>query len=125
MTIKGTGRDSVCVRTFAGRAIPFLALCLSASGLVAQQPKASAAISDVTHEPRQPKPDVPVLVTVRCPEGVSKVKLRLQAVAPGKYVRKSDPAYAKDWAELAMHDDGRDGDARGGDGVFSVRAPAT
>jgi hypothetical protein len=59
------------------------------------------------------------------PQGTTKATLQLQAVAPGKYIRKSDPAYEKDWTDLPMGDDGREGDVKAGDGVFSLRVPAT
>jgi hypothetical protein len=87
--------------------------------------KKRAAFHDVQHLPLQPKPDIPVLVTARMPAGTTKATLQLQAVAPGKYVRKSDPSYLKDWTDLPMRDDGREGDAKAGDGIFSVRVPAT
>lgn len=80
-----------------------------------------AAIRDVNHDPKQPKPGVAVLVSAKMPSGTAKTILKLQVVAPGKYVRKSDPDYEKDWIDLMMHDDGQEGDAKGGDGVFSVR----
>jgi hypothetical protein len=80
---------------------------------------------EVHHEPLQPKPDVPVLVTAKLPAGTTKPVLKLQAVAPGKYIRKSDPSYEKDWVELPMRDDGQEGDAKAGDGLFSVRVPAS
>jgi hypothetical protein len=64
-------------------------------------------------------------VTARVPAGTTGATVKLQAVAPGKYVRKSDPAYEKEWADLRMRDDGQEGDAKAGDGVFSVRVPAT
>lgn len=80
--------------------------------------------TDVCHEPLQPKPGVPVLVTARLAAGTSQPTLELQAVAPGKYVRRSDPDYAKQWTNLPMHDDGRDGDVRAGDGIYSVLVPA-
>ena len=86
---------------------------------------ANGAIRDVAHEPLIPKPDVPVLVTARLAEGFAKPVLKLQAVAPGKYIRKTDAEYEKDWVDLPMHDDGKDGDAKAGDGVFSVRVPGT
>jgi hypothetical protein len=93
--------------------------------ILAVQPVAAAdPISHVTHTPVQPKPDVPVLVTAKFASGTKPV-MKLQAVAPGKYVRKMDPAYEKDWTDLPMHDDGKDGDEKAGDGVFSVRVPAT
>jgi hypothetical protein len=86
---------------------------------------AKPAAGVVRHEPAQPKPDVPVLVTARLPAGATKAMLKLQPVAPGKYVRKSDPEYEKDWTDLAMRDDGKEGDEKAGDGVFSVRVPAS
>ena len=79
----------------------------------------------VRHEPAQPKPDVPVVVTARLMEGTTKATLKLQAIAPGKYLRKADPAFEKEWIDLPMHDDGKEGDEKAGDGVFSVRVPAT
>jgi hypothetical protein len=84
----------------------------------------AAQAAEVRHEPAQPKSGVPVLVTARLAAGVVKPVLRLQAVGPGAYVRKTDPAYEKDWTELPMRDDGKEGDARAGDGLFSVRVPA-
>ena len=97
-----------------------LGLILPSHG-TAQEPRKPAAIRqvdhDVHHQPVQPKPDVTVLVTARMPKGTTKATLKLQAVAPGKYVRKSDPAYEKDWTDLPMRDDGQAGDAKAGDGV--------
>ncbi len=84
-------------------------------GLV-EPPKKPARTYDVQHQPIQPKPDAVVVVAARMPAGTTKAMLQLQAVAPGRYIRKSDPAYAKDWTELPMRDDGN--------GVFSVRVPA-
>jgi hypothetical protein len=85
---------------------------------------AADVATKVTHEPVTPKPNEPVLVTAKIAPGATKVTLQLQAVAPGKYVRKSDPAYATDWTDMPMHDDGQEGDAKKGDGIFSVRIPA-
>src|SRR5690242_14205314 len=80
-----------------------------AAGAVPADPGEPAAIRNVRHEPVSPKPGVPVLVYVRLVRGVTKPVLRLQAIAPGKYVRKSDPEYEKDWIDLPMRDDGREG----------------
>src|SRR5260370_1235596 len=82
-----------------------------------------AANGDVRHEPGTPKPGVTVLVTARLAKGVTKPVLRLQAVAPGKYVRKSDPGYEKDWIDLPMRDDGNEGDEKARDGGASVHGP--
>ncbi|WP_439622716.1 choice-of-anchor X domain-containing protein [Gemmata sp.] len=92
-------------------------------------PPASAAdprpaIADVRHDPAQPKPDAAVLVSARV-AGATKPVLKLQAVAPGRYVRRADAEYEKDWTDLPMRDDGKEGDAKAGDGVFSVRVPAS
>lgn len=76
------------------------------------------------HEPIHPKPNQPVLVTVRLEAGVSRVKLHVQVVEPGQYIRKSDPAYLKNWTDLPMRDDGLEGDRSAGDGVFTVPVPA-
>ncbi|WP_238602552.1 choice-of-anchor X domain-containing protein [Fimbriiglobus ruber] len=77
----------------------------------------------IRHEPVQPKPNVPVLVTARLAAGTTRATLKLQAVAPGKYIRKSDADYEKAWTELPMRDDGLEGDEKAGDSVFSVRVP--
>ncbi|QOV91744.1 CotH kinase family protein [Humisphaera borealis] len=79
----------------------------------------------VRHEPVQPKPGVPVVVSAELAAGTTSAVLKLQAVAPGKYVRKSDPAYEQNWTDLPLRDDGKDGDAKAGDSVFSVRVPET
>jgi CotH kinase protein len=110
------------------RVLTSIGLVLVASRLPADEPKpggAKALISDVRHEPAQPKPDVPVLVTAKIPAGLTKPQLKLQAVAPGKFVPKTDRDYAKDWTEFAMRDDGQEGDVKAGDGIFSVRIPAS
>ncbi|MFO0866840.1 MAG: choice-of-anchor X domain-containing protein [Gemmataceae bacterium] len=98
--------------------IPMLAGCLAF---------VSAEVGDirqVRHEPVQPKPNVPVVVTAKAAAGTEKVTLKLQAVAPGKYIRKADPAYEKDWLDLPMRDDGLEGDTKANDGIYTVRVPA-
>src|SRR3954471_20352342 len=106
------------------RFLALLITAIAASPSLTADPK-PAPRPEVRHEPLRPKPDVPVLVTARPGPGTTKAVLKVQAVAPGKYVRKSDPAYETDWAELPMRDDGTGGDAKAGDGVFSVRVPAS
>src|SRR4051812_41424345 len=82
-----------------------------------------AGAADVRHEPLQPKPGEVVLVIAELPAGTKQATLKLQAVAPSKYIRKSDPAYEKDWTDLPMRDDGQEGDAKAGDSIFSERVP--
>ncbi len=110
------------------RLLALIAICVTTSQAAAQ-PKTveppKPVITNVRHEPVQPKPDTPVLVTARPLDGVTKPVLKLQAVGPGKYVRKSDAEYEKDWTDLPMRDDGKEGDEKAGDGVYSVRVPAS
>ncbi|MCU0704185.1 MAG: CotH kinase family protein, partial [Fimbriiglobus sp.] len=99
--------------------LPLSAVCLFATVATAADP----SIASVKHSPTTPKPGDTVTVTARV-TGTGQVTLRVQSVVPGKYVRKSDAGYEKDWADLPMHDDGKDGDEAAGDGVFSARVPA-
>ncbi len=99
-------------------------LALVVVGLVALPAAADPSVADVRHTPASPKPDDGVTVTARV-TAASKVTLRLQAIAPGRYVRKSDPEYEKGWIDLPMHDDGKDGDEKAGDGVFTAGVPKT
>lgn len=99
-----------------------------ACGCKAADPKADppkpSPVTDVRHDPISPKPDSVVLVTAKLAAGFAKPALKVQLVAPGKYVRKTDAEYEKDWTDLPMRDDGQDGDAKANDGVFSARVPA-
>ena len=103
-------------------------------------------IRQVTTAPRQPPSGQPFLVTAKItdPNGVAAVQLHYQVVAPGDYIPAHLPlAYsrllsdasqplpvnpefeaAENWQKLAMRDDGREGDADAGDGVYSARVPA-
>jgi hypothetical protein len=83
-------------------------------------------IRQVLNTPQQPAAGQDVLVTAKItdPNGVGTVTLGYQAVNPGAYIRKSDPAYATTWTNLTMHDDGLDGDANAADDIYSVIIPA-
>ena len=87
---------------------------------------APPSIREVAHHPEQPKANETVLVTARVsdPDGVRAVTLQWQIADPGGYVRKPDPDYERSWRDIAMHDDGREGDGQAGDGVFSAVMPA-
>lgn len=82
-------------------------------------------LGEVRHQPASPRSGEAVVVTARVADvaSVAAVTLELQAVEPGAYVRRSDPAYRTNWTTLAMRDDGKDGDERRGDGLFSARVP--
>jgi hypothetical protein len=104
-------------------------LCLSSLGLwilaFVGITLAEAKITQVAHDPPQPKPGQ--VVTVRCQiksdVAIEAAQLLVQPVAPGKYVRRTDPKYEKNWQAIALHDDGRAGDVRAGDGIFSGQVP--
>ncbi len=87
---------------------------------------APPSITDVSHVPLEPKSGEVVTIAARVadPDGVREVTLEMQVVAPGAYVRRTDVTLRTNWVSLPMHDDGRDGDVRAGDGVFTVRVPA-
>ena len=50
--------------------------------------------------------------------------LSYQLVEPGAYIRKEDPEYEKQWTPVPMHDDGKDGDTRAADSIFTAVLPA-
>ena len=83
------------------------------------------AVEAVAHSPQQPRSGDAVTVTVRVtePRGYASAKLLVQVVEPGSYIRKSDAAYEQGWREFALHDDGKDGDERAQDGVFTAVVP--
>ncbi len=68
----------------------------------------------------------PVYVTAKVtdPAGVAAVTLEYQAVAPGAYLRGSDPAWNNQWTDLPMRDDGGEADAAADDDVFTAVLPA-
>jgi hypothetical protein len=84
-------------------------------------------VRQVAHTPNRPVAGEAVVVTARVtdPNGVASVTLAYQAVAPGAYIRKKDPAYSTNWTSLSMRDDGTGGDAIAGDGTFSVTLPGS
>ncbi len=84
------------------------------------------AIRAVENMPPQPRANIPVTITaaITDSDGVQSATLHLQIVEPGRYIRKGDPSYEANWTSIPMHDDGKDGDTRAGDGVFTVVVPA-
>src|SRR5262249_12578805 len=78
-------------------------------------PAARAAISDVRHGPAAPKPGDAVVVTARVGKGLTTPVLKIQAAAPGEYIRTSDAAYEREWVDVPMRDEGK--------GVYTARVP--
>ena len=68
-------------------------------------------IRQVGHFPLSPTSADPVTVRARVtdPDGVAEVILSYQIVAPGSYIRRSDPDYELGWIELPMSDTEDDG----------------
>ena len=85
------------------------------------------AIRQVKHTPEQPTANVPVTITAKVTDlqGVASVTLSYQLVDPGSYIRLSDPAYTTSWTNIAMRDDGTNGDLVAGDDTFTAVLPAS
>ncbi|HEX4797051.1 MAG TPA: lamin tail domain-containing protein [Humisphaera sp.] len=90
---------------------------------------AAPAMRQVTNTPLMPTAGQTVTVTAKVtdPDGVASVGLSYQVVDAGNYIAREDAAYnnAANWTTVAMHDDGLNGDATAGDGVYSVVLPAS
>ncbi|WP_172992225.1 lamin tail domain-containing protein [Lacipirellula parvula] len=81
----------------------------------------------LTQSVLQPDSGQAVTITMKVtdPNGVQSVKLDYQTVDAGAYVRLSDSAYSDGWTIVTMTDDGLNGDAVAGDGVYSVTLPGS
>jgi len=90
----------------------------------------------VSHSPRQPVSNEPVVITAQVtdPDGVDSVTLSYQLVRAGayfgRYLKYSqngtanlDPAYDRGWVDLPMTDDGQGDDEEAGDGVYTGTVP--
>lgn len=99
----------------------------------------------VEHSPQMPAASEPVTITVKAtdPDGIGSVTLHYQAVAPGSFIpaflpltytqltsnpatpRTPNPAFENpaNWTSLPMSDDGLNGDALAGDGLFTAVIP--
>ncbi|HNS21940.1 MAG TPA: lamin tail domain-containing protein [Sedimentisphaerales bacterium] len=83
-------------------------------------------VRQVNHLPRQPQGGQVVTVTAKITDDqwIPEVTLRYQVVTPGDYIAKTDLRYDAEWTSIKMHDNGLLGDARAGDGIYSVQIPA-
>ncbi|MDF1713649.1 MAG: lamin tail domain-containing protein, partial [Akkermansiaceae bacterium] len=84
-------------------------------------------IRQVQHLPEQPVSSQEVEITAKVTGlvGVTGVTLSYQVVEPGAYVRLTDAGYENGWEDLAMRDDGMNGDAEAGDDRFTAMIPAS
>ena len=84
-------------------------------------------IRQVNHSPKQPKSGQAVTITAKVTDsdGVSDVILSYQLVEPGSYINIKDWQYNTNWTNIAMHDDGLNGDAIAGDDIYSVQLPGS
>ena len=80
-------------------------------------------IRQVKHSPKQPQSGQAVTITAKVTDsdGVADVTLLYQLVAPGNYINIKDWQYNTNWTDIAMHDDGLNGDAIAGDDIYSVQ----
>ncbi len=88
---------------------------------------AHAPVVEVQHRPLQPHSGQSVQVTAKLSqtEKVKGVTLQYQLVDPGHYVALADVAFKTRWIRVPMRDDGLLGDARAGDGIYTVELPET
>ena len=84
-------------------------------------------IRQVNHSPKQPQSGQAVTITAKVtdPDGVLDVTLSYQLVEPGNYISIKDWQYNANWTNIAMHDDGLNGDAIAGDDIYSVQLPGS
>ena len=84
-------------------------------------------IRQVAHQPEQPAPGVPVVISAKVtdPDGVANVSLQYQIVEPGNFVELTDPSYATDWTTIPMNDSGAAGDVTSGDSIYTAILPAS
>ena len=83
-------------------------------------------IRQVKHSPIHPKSGQPVTITAKVTDsdGVADVILSYQIVEPGSYINIRDVQYNTNWINLAMHDDGLNGDEVAGNDTYSVQIPS-
>jgi hypothetical protein len=90
---------------------------------------APPAMRQVAVNPQMPTPNTPTTITAKITdaEGVASVTLAYQTVDAGNYISQQDPAYANpaNWTSVTMVDNGTNGDAAAGDGVFTAVLPAS
>ena len=84
-------------------------------------------VRQVKHSPKHPKSSQAVTITAKVTDsdGVADVTLSYQVVEPGNYISIKDWQYNTNWTNIAMHDDGLNGDAIAGDDVYSVQIPGS
>ena len=82
------------------------------------------SISDVRHVPTEVRSLVPVQVTAKVSPAAKGAFLEYQLVDPGRYIELNDAAFKTNWVTVPMNDQGVNGDARAGDGLFTATLPA-
>jgi len=84
-------------------------------------------VDQVAHAPLVPHTGQTLAIgaRVRSPAGLHSVTLEYQIVEPGAYIRRNDDAYDTGWTAVPMHDDGKDGDARASDSIFTAVLPGS
>ncbi|MFM1904090.1 MAG: hypothetical protein RLZZ440_1990, partial [Planctomycetota bacterium] len=88
---------------------------------------AAPQLRQLAQSVQQPRPGQDVVVSIKAtdPDGMARVVLEYQLVAPGDYIAIDDPRYATQWTAMVMADDGTAGDALAGDGVYTVTLPGS
>lgn len=105
---------------------------------------AAPNIRKVNHTPSQPTSADEITITslISDPDGISSVSLEYRVIEPGNYIpaqlplpivgnninlsqsRPENPEFEAGWTTITMVDDGSNGDALAGDGLFTAQIPA-
>ena len=97
---------------------------VSSTGAPVDFTNAAPRIEDVRHSPAQPHSHEPTVVTAKVAGQGIKLTLEYQVVDPGKYIALRDAEFQRSWTPVGMNDAGTNGDAKAGDGIYTVALPA-
>jgi hypothetical protein len=110
------------------RSAPATPAAVNHANILLPKPDAPPSVNDISHSPKQPKTgqEVYIKAKIKDKQGIAKADVLYQVVAPGAYIRLKDAAFEqpRNWVAVSMNDEGKDGDEKAGDGIFTARMPA-
>ena len=123
----GWRRQDVWKRAWFGLALSAYFRTFGAESANISPIRSEGMSAEVHHTPQQPRTGQTVLMTAKLaqPSTAKDVALLYQLVDPGHYIAWADAAFKSQWIQVPMHDDGQQGDALAGDGIYSVELPGT
>jgi len=86
---------------------------------------APPALRQVVHQPKSPRSQQAVIITIKAtdPDGITSLVLEYQVVKPGEYIRVDSPGYASNWSTVPMNDTAASPDTIANDGIYSALLP--